>query len=508
MKNHLQLILGSRFWRKYNNMSKANRIIIIGAGFAGREIASEISSKGILGEVVAFLDDDPDKIGKNEKGIPVLGPVNNAFRIINETKADEALIAIPGAAEADLRRIYTFLQEAELKKIRILPNVSQIIEGDAHLIQTREIKAQDLLARKPVHIGLVESLEYLRGKRVLITGAGGSIGSELARQLLSGGADRLYLFDHGENNVYEIERELRILQEGGVGEASTIVPIVGELQDRDFVSFIIGRLKADVIFHCAAYKHVPLTEGNPVEAVKNNIFGTKNIVDAARESKVSRFVFISTDKAVSPVSIYGASKMAAEELVLNSNSETTNFMVVRFGNVLGSRGSIVPLFTRQIMKGGPVTITHKDVKRFFMTIPEAASLVLKTGGVGTGGNLYILEMGEPILIRDLAEQMIKFYGYLPEKEIKIIFTGLRPGEKLDERLWTEEDTVVATQHPGIIKVLHRSRLNGQLTELLEKLFSVCFLGEEKEKYRNRIYLRKILHEYIPSLRLVENEPEY
>ncbi len=508
MKNHLQLILDSKFWRKYKIMSKANRIVIIGAGFAGREIAAEISSKGILGEVVAFLDDAPDKIGTEEQGIPILGPINKALPYIKEIQADEALIAIPGAEKSDLRRIYTYLQNAELKRIRILPNVSQIIEGDAHLIQTREIKAQDLLARKPVHIGLVESLEYLRGKRVLITGAGGSIGSELARQLLSGGADRLYLFDHGENNVYEIDRELRILQEGGVGEASTIVPIVGELQDRDFVRFIISRLKADVIFHCAAYKHVPLTEENPVEGVKNNIFGTKNIVDAAKEFEVSKFVFISTDKAVSPVCVYGASKLVAEELVLNSNSKKTDFMVVRFGNVLGSRGSIVPLFTRQIMKGGPVTITHKNVKRFFMTIPEAASLVLKTGGVGTGGTLYILEMGKPILIRDLAEQMIKFYGYLPEKEIKIIFTGLRPGEKLDERLWTEEDTVVATKHPGIIKVLHRSRLNGQLEEILEKLYIACFLGEEKEKYRNRIYLRKVLHEYIPSIGLVNNEPEY
>ena len=489
-------------------MGKTNRIIIIGAGFAGREIAAEISSKGILGEVVAFLDDSPGKIGKSENGIKILGPISNAIKIITEINADEALIAIPGAGESDLRRIYASLQKAELKKIRILPNVSQIVEGDAHLIQTREIKAQDLLARKPVHIGLVESLEYLRGKRVLITGAGGSIGSELARQLLSGGADRLYLFDHGENNVYEIERELKILQDGGVGEASTIVPIVGELQDRDFVKFIIKRLKADVIFHCAAYKHVPLIEENPVEAVKNNIFGTKNIVDAAVESHVSRFVFISTDKAVYPSSIYGASKMIAEELVLNTESETTNFMVVRFGNVLGSRGSIVPLFTRQIIKGGPVTITHKDVKRFFMTIPEAASLVLKTGGVGSRGNLYILEMGEPILIRDLAEQMIRFYGFIPEKEIKIEYIGLRPGEKMDERLWTEEDTVLKTKHPGIIKVSHRTRLNGQLENLLNKLQSVCYFEEDENIYRNRIFLRKILREYIPSIKMVKNEPEY
>ncbi len=489
-------------------MSKTNRIIIIGAGFAGREIAAEISSKGILGKVVAFLDDDTGKIGRSEYNIPILGPVSKASEIIKEMQADEALIAIPGAVESDLRRIYSSLQKAELKKIRILPNVSQIIEGDAHLIQAREIKAQDLLARNPVHIGLIESLEYLRGKRVLITGAGGSIGSELARQLLSGGADRLYLFDHGENNVYEIERELRILQEGGVGEASTIVPIIGELQDRDFVKFIIHRLKANVIFHCAAYKHVPLIEENPVEAVKNNIFGTKNIVDASKESEVSRFVFISTDKAVSPTSIYGASKMVAEELVLNNNSKKTNFMVVRFGNVLGSRGSIVPLFTRQIMKGGPVTITHKDVKRFFMTIPEAASLVLKTGGVGLGGNLYILEMGEPILIRDLAEQMIRFYGFIPEREIAINYIGLRPGEKMNERLWTEEDTVISTRHPGIIKLLHRTRLNGQLENLLNNLRTVCYLGEDENLYRNRIYLREILKEYIPSIKMVENEPEY
>ncbi|MCF6334754.1 MAG: polysaccharide biosynthesis protein [Spirochaetales bacterium] len=489
-------------------MGKTNRIIIIGAGFAGKKIASEIASMGILGEVVAFIDDNRDKIGTQIGIIPVLGPVSNAGKIIENLKADEALIAIPGAGEAALRRIYSSLQRAELKKIRILPNVSQIIEGDAHLIQTREIKAQDLLARDPVHIGLVESLEYLRGKRVLITGAGGSIGSELARQLLSGGADRLYLFDHGENNVYEIEKELKILQDGGVGEASTIVPIIGELQDRDFVKFIIKRLKADVIFHCAAYKHVPLIDENPVEAVKNNIFGTKNIVDAAKDSAVSRFVFVSTDKAVSPSSIYGASKMVAEELVLSSNSEQTNFMVVRFGNVLGSRGSIVPLFTRQIMKGGPVTITHKNVTRFFMTIPEAASLVLKTGGVGSGGNLYILEMGKPILIRDLAEQMIRFYGFIPKKEIAINYIGLRPGEKMDERLWTEEDRVEKTNYPGIIRVHHRTRLKGSLRTLLEETSEVCFPGKNFSLYRNRIHLRRILSRYIPSIRMVENEPEY
>lgn len=488
---------------------KKNRILIIGAGFAGKGIAAEISSKGILGEVVAFVDDNPDKTGKTIEGIPVYGPITDIEKIKKRCTPDEAIIAIPRASKSQLRQIYTALKQVDIGRIRILPGISQIIEGQAHLIQTREIKVQDLLARKPVRISLKESLKYLRGRRVLITGAGGSIGSELARQLLYGGANRLYLFDHSENNVYEIEKELKILQEEGVGEASTIVPIVGELQDKNFVNFIINRLKADVIFHCAAYKHVPLVEENPVEAVKNNVFGTKNIVEAAKRAGVSRFVFISTDKAVQPVSIYGASKLIAEELVLSSNDENTDFMVVRFGNVLASQGSIVPLFSRQILKGGPVTITHKRVKRFFMTIPEAASLVLKTGGVGKGGNLYILEMGEPVLIKDLAEQMIRFYGFIPEEEIKLTYIGLRPGEKLNEHLWMDDDTVIKTEYPGIIQLQQRSRLNGQLDFLIKELQQVCFYDKNASNshYRNRRYLRTILKKVIPTIPMVENEPE-
>lgn len=489
--------------------TEKNRILIIGAGFAGRGLASEISSKGILGEVIAFADDDKSKIGTRIDGIPVYGPISNIEEIKEKCSPDETIVAVPRASRSQLKRIYNALKLAGIKNIRILPGISQIIEGEAHLIQTREIRVQDLLARRPVLISLKESLEYLRGKRVLITGAGGSIGSELARQLLYGGASRLYLFDHSENNVYEIEKELKILQEEGVGEAAIVVPIIGELQDRNFVNFIIKRLKADVIFHCAAYKHVPLIEENPVEAVKNNVFGTKNIVEAAKNAGVSRFVFISTDKAVEPVSIYGASKLIAEELILSNNGDNTDFMVVRFGNVLGSVGSIVPLFTKQILKGGPVTITDERVKRFFMTIPEAASLVLKTGGVGKGGNLYILEMGEPILIKDLAEQMIKFYGFIPGKEIKLEYIGLRPGEKLTEHLWTDQDEVVKTEHPGIVRLKHRSRLNGKLENLISKLDEVCFCrnGESKAHYRNKHYLRSALKEAIPSIPMVEDEPE-
>jgi FlaA1/EpsC-like NDP-sugar epimerase len=484
-------------------------IMIIGAGFAGRTIAGEIREKGVLGKVVGFLDDNPEKIGTTIDGLPVFGPIKKAKQIRESHPSDEALIAIPSADRKKLSEIYSTLKKAGFMKIRILPSISQIVDGDAHFIQIREIGAQDFLGRNPVIISLKESLSYLRGKRVVITGAGGSIGSELCRQLLSGGAERLYLFGHGENSIYEIARELKILQEEGVGEKATIVPVIGELQDRNFVRFIMKRLRADVVFHCAAYKHVPLLEENPVEAVKNNVFGTKNLVEAAIEAGTSRFVFISTDKAVEPCSVYGASKAVAEKVVLNGNHNHNGFMVVRFGNVLGSRGSIVPLFRKQILKGGPVTITHPEISRYFMTIPEAASLVLKAGGVGEGGNLYILDMGEPIKIRELAEQMIKFHGFAPYREIPITYVGLRPGEKLHEKLRTDEDTLEKTEHPSINRLLSNDDASKWIDTLVDGLKPICYFDPQApEHYRNRKKLRKILRTYIPTLESSENEPEY
>ncbi|MDC7228207.1 MAG: nucleoside-diphosphate sugar epimerase/dehydratase [Spirochaetales bacterium] len=489
--------------------SKNTRIYIIGAGFAGQEIANELTRKGIFGTVIGFIDDDPGKIGTSIDGIPVFGPITDMDKIQNTEPADEAIIAIPGAPGDTLKRIYSILKDTKLGTIRLLPGISQIIEGDAHLIQTREIAAEDLIGRDSAIISLKESLSYLRGRRVLITGAGGSIGGELSRQLLSGGAQRLYLLDHGENSLYEIEAELKLLQEEGVGEAAAIVPVVGDLQDREYMHFILSRLKADVIFHCAAYKHVPMMEMNPVEAVKNNVFGTRNLVDAAKSSGVSKFVLISTDKAVEPVSIYGSSKMIAEEIVLSGNSPDTEMMAVRFGNVLGSRGSIVPLFQKQISKGGPVTITHPDIKRYFMTIPEAASLVLKAGGVGEGGVLYLLDMGDPIIIRDLAEQMINFYGYRPGMDIPIVTIGLRPGEKLEEKLWSSDENPQPTGNPGIIKLEKEEKFSGGVQPLLDKLSEICFFNESNsESYRNRRKLRNTLKEYIPELEIPENEPEY
>ncbi|MFW5800452.1 MAG: polysaccharide biosynthesis protein [Spirochaeta sp.] len=486
---------------------RTQRIYILGAGIAGISIGNEIRRKGVFGEVAAFLDDDTRKIGTKIEGVPVLGPIEDILPLLDSSPGDEALIAMPSASRERLRRLYSLLEQIGFARIRILPGISQILEGDAHLIQTREIDPLDVLSRTPVQINLRESLAYLRGKRVLITGAGGSIGSEVARQLLSGGCERIYLLGHGENSIYEIDHELRMLQKEGVGEKATIVPIIGELQDSDYVDFIMQRLKTDVIFHCAAYKHVPLMEANPVAVIRNNVFGTRNLLHSARNHPHCRIVLVSTDKVVAPSSVYGASKHIAEQLVLNDPSG--RHLAVRFGNVLGSRGSILPLFRRQIESGGPVTLTHPEATRFFMTIPEAVSLILKAGGVGSGGNLYLLDMGEPVCIRDVAEQLIRFYGYEPEKDIKIQVTGLRPGEKLQESLWESYETPVETEFPRIKRITRDTSPVDSLQNLIAELIPVCFLSPENpDAYRDRVLLREILRRYIPTLMEAPDEPRY
>jgi len=494
---------------------KSRRLYIIGAGFAGRSLANEIKSKAIFGELVAFLDDDPEKIGRQIDGIPVLGPIRDVARLLRMNPADEAIIAIPGASREYLKELYSILKKAGFEKIRILPGISQIIEGDAHLIQTRSIDPQDLLGRTPVAIQLKQSLAYLRGKRVMVTGAGGSIGSEICRQLLSAGASRLYLFGHGENSIYQIDRELRLLQEGGVGEKTSLVPVIGDLRDTDYMDYIMGQLRADVVFHTAAYKHVPMMEENPVAAIENNVLGTENLLSAVMRHGVKRFVHITTDKAVNPVSVYGASKLICEQLVIEaalaagSAALPSNFMVVRFGNVLGSRGSIVPLFQKQIEKGGPVTVTHPEMRRWFMTIPEACSLVLKAGGVGENGKLYLLDMGEPVRIRDLAEQMIRFYGFEPETDIKIEYTGLRAGERLDERLWSEDEEPRETEYSRILRVDRKNPSPIKIVELMEAIKPICrFDPRQPQKYRDSELLRTVLRSAISSMRqnLAVQEP--
>ena len=484
-------------------------VYIIGAGLAGTMIAHEIKRKGIFGRVAAFLDDDPQKIGAKIEGIPVLGPIQDVARLIRVEARDELLIAIPSIKAERLREIYAIVKEAGFTTIKLLPGISQIVDDSAHLVQAREINPQDLLGRTPIKISLKSSLAYLRGKRVLITGAGGSIGSELARQLLSGGAERLYLFGHGENSIYQIDKELRLLQEEGVGDKATIVPIVGELKDRDYMRYIIGKLRCDAVFHTAAYKHVPLMEANPVAVIENNVFGTKNLLDACIENGVKRFVLISTDKAVNPVSIYGVSKMLNEKMVLDASARVGEkygspdyaYMFVRFGNVLGSRGSIFPLFVEQVKKGGPVTVTSPDMMRFFMTIPEACSLVLQTGGVGINGQSYLLDMGEPVNILETARQLIRYMGYEPEKDIPIEIIGVRPGERLEEPLISKTEYTEQTDYPKILRLQNREEYDSAtLRTLLAALQPVCCSSDNPALYRNKEHLTRILCDACTSFR--------
>jgi FlaA1/EpsC-like NDP-sugar epimerase len=472
------------------------RVYIVGAGFAGKTLALEIQRKSVFGRVAAFLDDDIEKIGRVINGVPVLGPVAEAVRALSPQSGDEAVVAMPSATRDYQWKVYAVLRDAGFQKIRILPTISQIVKGDALFIQTRAIDPQDLLGRSPVSINLKESLAYLRGKRVLVTGAGGSIGSELCRQLLSGGAERLYLLGHGENSIYQIDRELRLLQEEGVGEKATVVPVIGDLKDAPYVEFLLSRLKADVVFHTAAYKHVPMMEENPVAVIQNNLFGAENLMKAALTHGVKRFVHITTDKAVEPRSMYGASKFLCERLAAETATASKNgaFMAVRFGNVLGSRGSIIPLFEGQIAKGGPVTVTHPDMKRWFMSIPEACSLILKAGGLGENGRLYLLDMGEPVKIRDIAEQMIRFYGFEPDKDVKIVYTGVRPGEKLGERLVASNEEAVETGFNRILRI-EKTRRNDRdaFWETLERLRPICYFDEKHPSvYRDAALLREII----------------
>ncbi|MCQ2592654.1 MAG: polysaccharide biosynthesis protein [Treponema sp.] len=483
------------------------RIYIIGAGFAGQTIADDIKRKKIFGKVNAFLDDNQELIGKSIDGIPVLGPISSVASILNYSDLDEAIIAIPSAPTERIREIYNILKENHFSHIKILPGISQVINGTAHFVQTREIDPLDILGRTPVTISLKESLSYLRGKRVLITGAGGSIGSELARQLLSGGAERLYLFGHGENSICQIYRELKVLQEEGIGEKATVVPIIGDMRDKEYVDYIVKQTKCNVIFHCAAYKHVPMMEENQVAAIENNVFGTKNLLDATLKHEVEKFVLISTDKAVEPVSVYGVSKMLCEKMVLDAakqaqySKKSQDIMFVRFGNVLGSRGSILPLFQDQIKNGGPLTVTDEKMVRFFMTIPEACSLVLQTGGVGKNGKSYLLDMGEPVKIIDLATQIIKFSGLEPNKDIEIKIVGARKGERLVEPLWLEEENPTPTQYPKILKLDNKEYSSERLNTLLEKLYPICYFTNGQESaFRNKEMLVDILCQDCKSLK--------
>lgn len=453
---------------KYRQIQrKKNKVLIIGAGDAGAMLLREIERYHIANrQVVGFIDDDKNKTGKILLGVKVLGTRNELVKIASEKGIDEIIIAMPSVKGKEIKAIINICKETNCK-LTILPGLYEIIEGKVSISQLRPVEIEDLLGRDPVKLDTTAVKEYLAGKIVLITGAGGSIGSEIVRQVAKMQPKKLLLLGKGENSIYEITQELKI----NCPEVKT-VPIIADIRDKERIKAIMDYFEPQVVFHAAAHKHVPLMEYQPAEAVRNNILGTKVVADEAAAHNVETFVMISTDKAVNPTSVMGCTKRVAEMYVQSMNKNSgTRFVAVRFGNVLGSRGSVIPLFKKQIAKGGPVTVTHPDMKRYFMTIPEASQLVLQAGAMAKGGEVFVLDMGEPVRIYDLAKDLITLSGLIPDKDIEIKITGLRPGEKLFEELLSAEDGTEKTMHKKIftarIKEIDKAGLDNEISKILE-----------------------------------------
>jgi FlaA1/EpsC-like NDP-sugar epimerase len=462
-------------------------VIIVGAGDAGRMVARELRGNPQLGLYpVAFVDDDPAKLGNQVHGIPVLGTRKDLVHIAGDLGVREVIIAMPTAPGSVMREIKDAGVYAGFH-MRTVPAMFDIISGKVAVSQLREIEIEDLLRRKPVETDRNAVRELVRGATVLVTGAGGSIGSEICRQVANLGARELILLGHGENSLFDIHNELRA--ERPLVEA---IPVVADIRDAARVRRVFDTYRPTVVFHAAAHKHVPLMELNPEEAVTNNVLGTMSILAAAEASGVGRFVFISTDKAVNPVNVMGATKLLAEALVHDVAVRTARqYVSVRFGNVLGSRGSVVPLFRAQIEKGGPVTVTHPEMRRYFMTIPEAVQLVLQAAAMGTGGETFLLDMGEPVRIADLAKDMIQLSGLEVGADIDIVFTGLRPGEKLFEELYSSSEEFERTEHEKVFRLHKNGRGAAGRSPDLGGLFAAASAGDS-------LRLRQLLGEALPA----------
>ncbi|NSL52739.1 polysaccharide biosynthesis protein [Calidifontibacillus erzurumensis] len=438
---HLLLIGGARFsWRLYRDtfvkkMGDKKRTLIVGAGSAGTMVVRQLL-KSHDAELlpVAFVDDDVRKHHLEILGVPVLGGIECIEKIVEEKEISNIVIAIPSLSKKELNKIFLECSKTRART-QILPMIEDLMLGKVSVNQFRDVEVEDLLGREPVQLDTESIAGTLSGKTVLVTGAGGSIGSEICRQVCKFSPKQLILVGHGENSIYSIDMELRELYKDKI----EIIPVIGDIQDRKRMFAVIEKYRPDVVYHAAAHKHVPLMEYNPVEAVKNNIFGTKNVAEASDMFGVDTFVLISSDKAVNPTNVMGATKRFAELIIQQMAKESkTKFVAVRFGNVLGSRGSVIPLFKKQIQAGGPVTVTHPNITRYFMTIPEASRLVIQAGALARGGEIFVLDMGEPVKIVDLAKNLIKLSGYSVD-EIGIAFTGLRPGEKMYEELLNENE---------------------------------------------------------------------
>ena len=461
-----------RSWLFSKSSSKTKRVMIIGAGQGGESILREIKRNMNLPiEVVGLLDDADEKQGQIIHGVKVVGKTEKLDELCKSYEVDEIIIAIPSASGKELRRIVKLCQNTNIR-FKTLPGLQDLIAGKLVSLQLKDIAIEDLLRRAPSEINLAEIAAYITGKTLLVTGAGGSIGSEICRQILPFQPEKLLLLGHGENSIYTIHQEL--LRSPNLGN-TVLIPIITDVQDKEKIDFIFNGFRPDIVFHAAAHKHVPMMELNPEESVKNNVCGTYNVAEAAHKYHVERFVMISTDKAVNPTSVMGASKRTAEKIVkCFAKRSSTRFVAVRFGNVLGSRGSVIPMFKSQIERGGPITITHPNMIRYFMTIPEASKLVIQAGAYGKGGEVFILDMGEPVKILDLAEDLIRLAGLEVGKDIEIKFTGIRPGEKLYEELLTASEGITATKNKKIFiakpEEVNEEELMNQVAKLKEAAF--------------------------------------
>ena len=472
-----------------SSVKDAKRVLIVGAGGAGTSILRELRTTDKINDIpVGFIDDDPHKIGTTVLGVKVLGNCESIAEIAKKVEADTIIIAIPSTDAKNIKRISQLCLKANCE-VKTLPGLYQLIDGEVSVSRLRDVDVQDLLGREPVKVNLDEVMGYIEEQVVLVTGGGGSIGSELCRQIATHNPKQLIILDIYENNAYEIEQELKRKLPN-----LNLLTLIASIRDSGKMDDVFKTYRPDIVFHAAAHKHVPLMETSPNEAVKNNVLGTYKVVKCADKYGVKKFVQISTDKAVNPTNIMGATKRVCEMIIQAfSRKSKTQFVAVRFGNVLGSNGSVIPLFKKQIAEGGPVTLTHRDIIRYFMTIPEAVSLVLQAGAYANGGEIFVLDMGEQVKIYDLAVNLIKLSGYEPEKDIEIKITGLRPGEKLyEERLMAEEGMEkTANDRISIGKPIEMD--DEHLFATLEKLY--------EEAYSESEQMKDLVKELVPTYKI-------
>lgn len=465
------------------------RVMIIGAGDAGRVIIKEIlDSRFLTMKVCCVIDDDCNKTGRYINGIPIVGDRFSILKNVEKYKIDKIILAIPSASKEERREILEICKMTKCE-LKMLPGMYQLIDGELNIGKLRDVEITDLLGRDPIQVNLDEIMGYVEQKVIMVTGGGGSIGSELCRQIAMYNPKQLIIFDVYENNAYEIQQELKRHH-----PELNLVVLIGSVRNTHRMETVFEKYRPDIVYHAAAHKHVPLMEDSPNEAIKNNVFGTYKTAKAASEYGVKRFVLISTDKAVNPTNIMGASKRLCEMIVQSFDKiSKTEFVAVRFGNVLGSNGSVIPLFKKQIAEGGPVTVTHKDIIRYFMTIPEAVSLVLQAGAYARGGEIFVLEMGAPVRIDDMARNLIRLSGYTPDVDIKIEYTGLRPGEKLYEELLMAEEGMKETAN----KLIHI----GKPIEMDEETF-FDKLAELKEAcYNDDESIKEKVQKLVPTYRI-------